>query len=67
MPDISEERSESRISTVKHRRNSRHHVLHQNFVDIIEESKSSTLNDFFLYTSIGGLRFLHSENPKWFR
>ncbi|CAD5205865.1 unnamed protein product [Bursaphelenchus okinawaensis] len=41
-------------------------VLTQNLIHQENEGESQ-LDDFFLYTSISGLRFLHSKNPKWFK
>jgi hypothetical protein len=41
--------------------------LQNNFVDLEATQKKRALDDFFLYTSISGLRFLHSRNPKWFQ
>lgn len=41
--------------------------LHNNFVEVEFSTKNRPLDDFFLYTSISGLRFLHSRNPRWFQ
>ncbi|CAD5208256.1 unnamed protein product [Bursaphelenchus xylophilus] len=45
---------------------SRVRALTQNWVPQ-EDVTESQLDDFFLYTSISGLRFLHSKNPGWFK
>lgn len=42
-------------------------VLHDNFVEVAGERQKRQLDDFFLYTSVSGLRFLHSRNPVWFQ
>lgn len=41
--------------------------LQNNYVQPESNKKQRPLDDFFLYTSISGLRFLHSRNPKWFQ
>ncbi|KAI6204132.1 hypothetical protein M3Y94_00636800 [Aphelenchoides besseyi] len=42
-------------------------VLHDNYVQSQAKRKRRALDDFFLYTSVSGLRFLHSRNPLWFQ
>ncbi|KAI6208642.1 hypothetical protein M3Y96_00136600 [Aphelenchoides besseyi] len=42
-------------------------VLRDNYVQSEVKRKRRALDDFFLYTSVSGLRFLHSRNPRWFQ